>query len=201
MADVRVERKEPSERRGPSIWPWIIGLLVLALLIWAIAEMVDTDETQVAEVEEVEPGQPVPPTAVPVPRAGTASIPDILSNPSAHVGQQFSGEVRVTETVSDRGFWIEQQGQRMFAIVTALSAAEPKDINPGQMLRITDGTLRDASYLPQLPGAALDARTRRTAEEQQVFLVVDDRNIEIAQAQQQGTGAAQTAPQQQGTQR
>src|SRR5690606_13539298 len=73
MADVRVERKEPSERRGPSIWPWIIGLLVLALLVWAIAEMVDTDETQVAEVEEVEPGQPVPPTAVPVPRAGTAS--------------------------------------------------------------------------------------------------------------------------------
>ncbi len=195
MADVRVERKEPSERRGPSIWPWIIGLLVLALLIWAIAEMVDTDETQIAEVEEVEPGQPVPPAAVPAPEEGAASIPAILSNPTAHVGQQFNGEVRVVETVSNRGIWVEQQGQRMFAIVTALSAAEPKRINPGQMLRITGGMLRDPSYLQQIPGAALDARTLRVAREQQVFLVVDDSNIEIAQA-----GQAQST-QQQGTQR
>src|SRR5690606_1033812 len=150
--------------RSPSIWPWIIGLLVLALLIWAIAEMVDTDETQVAGVEEVEPGQAVPPAAVPTPEAGAATIPAILSNPSAHVGQQFNGEVRVVETVSDRGIWVEQQGQRLFAIVTALSGAEPKRINPGQMLRITGGTLRDSSYLPRLPGAALDARTRRVAE-------------------------------------
>src|SRR5690606_10959856 len=73
MADIRVERK------GPSIWPWIVGLLVLALLIWAIAEMVDTDEPQVAEVEEV------PPAAVPTPEAGAASIPSILADPSAHV--------------------------------------------------------------------------------------------------------------------
>lgn len=28
MADINVERK------GPSIWPWIIGLIILALLIW-----------------------------------------------------------------------------------------------------------------------------------------------------------------------
>src|SRR5690606_39516924 len=69
--------------RSPSIWPWIIGLLVLALLIWAIAEMVDTDETQVAGVEEVEPGQAVPPAAVPTPEAGAATIPAILSSPSA----------------------------------------------------------------------------------------------------------------------
>ena len=202
MADVRVEHRERPERKGPSIWPWIIGLLVLALLIWAIAEMVGGDETRVAGVEEVEPGQQVPPAAVPTPEAGAATIPAILSNPSAHVGQPFNGEVRVVDTVSDRGIWIEQQGQRLFAITTALSSAEAKRINPGQMLRITDGTLRDPSYLPQIPGAALDARTRRVAEEQQVFLVVDEQNIEIAQAGQgqQGTGATQMTPQQ-GTQR
>lgn len=205
MADVRVQHREPSERRGPSIWPWIIGVLVLALLIWAIAEMVDTDETRVTGVEEVETGRQVPPAAVPAPGTGmgAVTIPTILANPTAHVGQRFSGEVRVVETVSDRGMWIEQQGQRLFAITTVLSSAEPKRINPGQMLRITDGTLRDPSYLPQLPGAALDARTRRVAEEQQVFLVVDEQNIEIAQAgqeAQQGTSGTQTTPQQ-GTQR
>ena len=31
MADINIERKRPS------IWPWVVGLLVLALLIWAIA--------------------------------------------------------------------------------------------------------------------------------------------------------------------
>ena len=33
MADINVERK------GPSIWPWIVGLLVVALLAWALIEM------------------------------------------------------------------------------------------------------------------------------------------------------------------
>ena len=35
MADIDVERK------GPSIWPWIIGLVVLALLIWLLVELFD----------------------------------------------------------------------------------------------------------------------------------------------------------------
>lgn len=49
MADVRVER------RGPSIWPWIIGLLVLSLLIWLLVEMFG--ETDAAR-EEPAPEQP-----------------------------------------------------------------------------------------------------------------------------------------------
>ncbi len=39
MADINVERK------GPSIWPWIVGLIVLALLIWALMEMFGRDDT------------------------------------------------------------------------------------------------------------------------------------------------------------
>lgn len=37
MADLEVERK------GPSIWPWIIGLIVLALLIWALVGLFEDD--------------------------------------------------------------------------------------------------------------------------------------------------------------
>ncbi|HEV2132500.1 MAG TPA: hypothetical protein VGR27_15405 [Longimicrobiaceae bacterium] len=44
MADINVERK------GPSIWPWIIGLIVLALLIWALAEMLGGDRVDTAAV-------------------------------------------------------------------------------------------------------------------------------------------------------
>ena len=45
MADINVERK------GASIWPWILGLLVAALLIWALAGLFGDDE----EVEPVDP--------------------------------------------------------------------------------------------------------------------------------------------------
>lgn len=47
MADINVERK------GPSIWPWIVGLIVLALLIWALVEMFgrDDDATRVLPVD------------------------------------------------------------------------------------------------------------------------------------------------------
>lgn len=33
MADIDVER------RGPSLWAWVIGLVVLALLVWLLVEM------------------------------------------------------------------------------------------------------------------------------------------------------------------
>jgi hypothetical protein len=39
VADINVERK------GPSIWPWVVGLIVLALLIWALIEMFGRDDT------------------------------------------------------------------------------------------------------------------------------------------------------------
>ncbi|HEX2190892.1 MAG TPA: hypothetical protein VHG51_18435 [Longimicrobiaceae bacterium] len=38
MADINVERKQRS------IWPWIVGLLVLALLIWLLASMFNDDD-------------------------------------------------------------------------------------------------------------------------------------------------------------
>lgn len=44
MADLNVERK------GPSIWPWVIGLLALVLVIWAAAEFLEGgDENVIVE--------------------------------------------------------------------------------------------------------------------------------------------------------
>lgn len=70
MADINVER------RGPSIWPWILGLLVLALVIWGVAEMVDEDEPQVTEAESVEEPATMPaptPVVEPAPEAARPS--------------------------------------------------------------------------------------------------------------------------------
>lgn len=68
MADINVER------RGPRIWPWIIGVIILVLLIWAIAEIVDREEVPDREVIEVVPrtNEVVPPVQPP---GATEAIP------------------------------------------------------------------------------------------------------------------------------
>jgi methyl-accepting chemotaxis protein len=42
VADINVERKA-----GPPVWMWILGLLLLALIIWAIFSMMGRDDRQV----------------------------------------------------------------------------------------------------------------------------------------------------------
>lgn len=50
MAEIGIQKKKGS------IWPWIIGLIVAALLIWALTEMLDTgDDVVVTEPGVVEP--------------------------------------------------------------------------------------------------------------------------------------------------
>lgn len=52
MADIRVERK------GRSVWPWIVGLVVLALLIWAVMEMVEGNQAEMVDEDPVATGAP-----------------------------------------------------------------------------------------------------------------------------------------------
>lgn len=43
MADINVER------RSRSIWPWVIGLLVLAILAWLLLSMFSDDDRAVRD--------------------------------------------------------------------------------------------------------------------------------------------------------
>jgi hypothetical protein len=65
VADIEVERK------GPSIWPWIIGLIALALLIWALVELFEDDRAVVTD-----PGLEQPASVEVRPEVGPA--PDTL---------------------------------------------------------------------------------------------------------------------------
>lgn len=49
MADINVER------RSRSIWPWVIGLLVLAVLAWLLLSMFSNDEVRDEPVVVSEP--------------------------------------------------------------------------------------------------------------------------------------------------
>lgn len=41
MAEIHVERK-----RGPGVWPWVAGLLLLALLVWGALEWLGGDSAR-----------------------------------------------------------------------------------------------------------------------------------------------------------
>jgi hypothetical protein len=108
--------------------------------------------------------------------AGTGWIAGILAGTAAAAGSA-SGEGIVPETPSDRGFWIEENGQRVFAIL-----AEPmeqiKDVDPGQRVRITNARVLRGSESAQIP-QDVDAEARATAQGQQYFLLVPSSGVQI----------------------
>lgn len=46
MAEIRVERKRTR------IWPWILGLLVAALLVWAVTQALDNDRNEAVATDQ-----------------------------------------------------------------------------------------------------------------------------------------------------
>ena len=188
----------PVEKKSSMAWLWILlALLLVALLLWWVLDDDDEVETPLAPVAEA----PITPATTPemIAEAPGVTIGDVLGNPTAYVGRDdFRAEVAVPTDaeMTDRGFWIEDEGERLFAILYDGPMEEPIHINPGQSLRISEAMLRDRTYLPEIRGDALDADTQAIAEAQPIFLVVDEDNIEILEAgvPQPGTGYAPSAP-------
>lgn len=174
MAEIPVERKDGG---GIPWWVWLVlAAIAAALLIWWATA--GDEEEVVTEPVSTEAG--LEPTAEPVAAAGELTITNILASPEAYVGRDdFSGELNVAEVPTDRGFWVEDQGQRLFALIIDEPREVTKDINAGQRLRISQGMIRDQSFLPDMPGRPLDPGTQRIIEEQDAYLVVDEDNIEI----------------------
>lgn len=181
MADINVERK------GPSIWPWIIGLLVLALLIWALAELLGDDDDDLVETPVPAMVEPAPVLPAPVAAAGCP----VIAAPMTYMGQMVDcGPVRVTEVISDRGFWIEDAGQRIFVLLDEGTQqnpdpsvgdvqgqmAEKPDVNAGDMVQLTQATVRDAAGMSAVKGP-VDAQAQQVIQSQPHFLHVTGRNV------------------------
>lgn len=151
MADINVERK------GPSIWPWIVGLLVLALLIWAIAEMVDRggDEREVA-VEEVEPQVSPPAVSAPAPQVEVSRFQDILPLGPEDRGQvvMLTGQVMGQPTAE--GFWVRTADN------DAIFVLSRRQVQAGQQVQVR-GELAEAQ--PQQASERLEqTRIREEAD-------------------------------------
>lgn len=175
----------PIEKKSSKTWIWILlALLLLGLLLWWLLDDDETAEVAVAptaiEQPVVDPMvAPAAPAAEGAGTAGAMTLAAITQNPGQYFGQSFSGEVDVPEVPTDRGFWVTQDGARLFALIVDEPREVPLDINSGQRLRITNGELRSASQLEGIPGAAIDADTRRILGEQQIFMIADEADIEI----------------------
>lgn len=186
MAEINVERKKNSH------WGWIIGALIALLVIWALIEMLDRDDdnavvapattSQVAPVTEPVAVAPVDAGATTGDAAvSTAVLPvaSILAGPAGYAGQEISGSAVVTDVPSDRGFWIEQDGQRMLALIAEAPGMEQAvDINAGQRIELAGAEVHDQASASQVTGS-LDAQTQQLIGDQPAFLLVEPRDITI----------------------
>lgn len=185
MADINIERK----KRSPL--PLILGVLALLLLLFLLLRSCgDDDDVEVQEGAVVDTTTAMTPSATgaapvtPAPdaaagaagaAAGAGWIAGVLAGTSA--GQTVGGEGIVPETPSDRGFWIEENGQRVFAILQE-PMEQVKDIDPGQRVRISHARVLAGSESAQIP-QDVDAEARQTASGQQHFLLVPASGVQI----------------------
>lgn len=180
MADIDVDRKSGTA----WIW-WIIGLIILILVIWAIREATGPDEPEVTTAPLAPAGAVVPPVpAEAVPAGAVTAAPvlvvhEIVIGPEAWVGKRVSGTAQVSEVPTDRGFWLGSGADRIFVVLNDQPAEEPLDINPGQTVQLTDALVVDD--FGDVPGT-VDPQTREIAEKQPVFLDVDESNVAVVDA-------------------
>lgn len=188
----------PVERKSPSIWPWLIGLLVLIGLIWLLYEWFDRDEEVVPAAAVTAPapevGTPPAPAVTPPPAAeGPVTLATLLGGPAPYVGKAVSlvGQpVRVADVPSDRGFWVEDQGQRMFVVlnegppgvadVQGKQAEKPK-LRPGDMIEISRAVVHDPTHMADIPGP-LEQQTQDIVKSAPAFLTVQVDDIKTTPA-------------------
>ena len=174
----------PIERKSNKTWLWVLLLLLLlGLLVWWLVG--EANEPEVAETDTVVVEQATDTSSVPDrDNAGRMTLASILANPSEYYGREgFTGEVEVAGPLTDRGFWIESDGARMFAIVIDEPAERRIDINPGARLQLNGGTVREASTISatDIEGDTLDQDTVNVISNQEAVLVIDEDNMRIAE--------------------
>ncbi len=190
MAKIDIERKKP-------VWPWIVGLIVLALVVWALFALLNDDDdvdpaltppvaTAPVVTDPIEPLEPMDPAVIVAPMpppptdADNTPIPVgvIVVGPGEFLGQPVVGTAEVADVPTDRGFWLEQAGQRIYAVIAESPDMEDEiNINPGQQVRLA-GIVYDNALSSQIAGG-LDAETMQIIADEPAFLLVDARNIVI----------------------
>lgn len=130
MPQLDIQRTERSG--GVLAWVWIAAAILAGLLLWwVIAAATDRDNFAAVPPNEQVAGERLETPAAPVVPDTDVTAPDaqmpgvtpeplplagILATPTDFFGDPVAGMATVTEVVSDRGFWVESDGNRMFVV-------------------------------------------------------------------------------------
>lgn len=122
------------------------------------------------ENAQIEIGQPNPQKAI--------AVTKVYAAPVDFVGATVVGKAKATKVISDRGFWVNHNGEKIFAVVREdVPSHEMIDIDKGQRLKF-GGVLVDGDNWEQVAGN-LEPQTKKTLKEQPYFIAVHWDNIEI----------------------
>ncbi|MFN3651322.1 MAG: hypothetical protein ACK47B_17240 [Armatimonadota bacterium] len=171
---------------GMSWLPWVIGAVLLALIAWGVYEVVTperatgpaTTTDQVAGQREETPPAGTQPGEGTGTMAGAAlPLAAITQAPNTYFGQPVEGTATVAEVVSDRGYWVEEGGSRMFVVQSEQLPEAALDVNAGQRVRIR-GTVMDTQQMGQTPDVAnMDQQARQILQDQPAFIHATDVTI------------------------
>lgn len=79
MAEIKIEKK-----KGIPVWAMLLGLILLALIIWAVVEMGDNDERPADVAGEASAIMLSTPAAVPIASIGAETLSlDLAALPQA----------------------------------------------------------------------------------------------------------------------
>lgn len=168
MPELDIQRKSAAT----YWWVLLLVLLLAVFIIWWLAAAWDNDP-EVAVVRPEGAAAPAGATATP----GTANVEvipvaAILAEPGSYADRTVQGTARVVQVISDRGFWIEENNQRLFVVLNE-QRPETVDINAGQTVRLS-GRVSTAERAGQLDGVqSLEADTREALNSQKAFLYVN----------------------------
>lgn len=148
MAQIPIE----EHKSGSSWWLWLLGLILLAGVIWLLAGLFDEPE---AEPVAVAPEVVEAPAYEPEPMGAITSVSTILdaSDPATLAGRdvQLDG-MRVTEVIGDSTFYVTatdaDTDRRLFVVLDEQMNTPPPsvegryDVTEGQMVSVM-GSLRE----------------------------------------------------------
>src|SRR5688572_12828145 len=77
--------------------------------------------------------------------AASGTLSAVVADPAIHLGQTVSGSATVAELVSDRSFWIEDDGKRLL-VITDGPMPETPGITTGKRVQLS-GTMHDATQM------------------------------------------------------
>lgn len=175
MADIDVERK------GPSIWPWIIGLIVLALVIWALAELLGDDADDTADQVDVDPVGVVQPTDT-AEGMGVAAMPQEADTYMQECTQPLPEDMEM-------GLQHEFTANCLDNLADALDAVIARDRVEDANVSARLSDLRDASQSLEESDATAATHSGTTRE---AFVSAADLIEALQQAGYTGVGTLQT---------